>query len=346
MSTRRRALVTAATALITTMALACDEAEFSDFESEDVEFRDGTGQSGPLFNTSTIFTSDVPAIDTKGQDLAGVKLVSVRLLSGGFWKPIDAGSLRAEHGVLKATVDGGVAVSATSFVHSRWTFKVNGVLLTARLATVETADAAGLYAPLMTSGMRMMDPDRLVYTFTYLDDNYNVIQTCKPDAVGGARMVIYGDIEVDHKSGDVHKRADSLYFGCLSGSIGKTALWGYAPDSPGMPSLSLSAFETATRMLRSDYCGDGVSYTELGKMVTLRDRWLINEFAPMPFTTEAVWGADGGGAVCLNRIRKTGVTLLAPHVCPDGREIPLCGDNAELSDRWNDSFGHIWTKIQ
>ena len=345
MPTRRRALITAATALITTLALACDEAEFSGSASADVELRGGTGQGGPLFNTSTIFTSEVSAIDTKGQELAGVRLVSVHLLSGAFWKPIDAGSLNVDHGALEATVGGGVPVSAAAFINSRWTFKVNGALLTAKLATVETADAAGLYDPLLLTEMRMLDPDRLVYTFTYLDDKKNVIQTCKPDAVGGARMVIYGDIEVDHKLGSIRKRADSLYFGCLSGSIGKTALWGYAPDSPGLPSLTLPAFASATRLVRADYCGDGESHTEIGNLVTLRDRWLINEFAPVPFTTEAVWGADGGGAVCLNRIRKTGVTQLTPHVCPDGREIPLCGADAALSDSWDDSFGHIWSKI-
>ena len=346
MSTRRTLITAAATALISTMALACDEAEFSDSASEDVEFRGGTGQSGPLLNTSTIFTSEVSAIDTKGQELAGVRLVSVHLFSGGLWKKIDDGSLKVGHGALKATAGGGAPVSAAAFINSRWTFKVNGVLLTAKLATIETAEAAGLFDPTPSSQMRMLDPDRLVYTFTYLDDKKNVIQTCTPDAVGGARMVMYGDIEVDHKTGNIQTRANSVYFGCLSGSIGKTALWGYAPDSPGLPSLTLPAFTSATRLVRADYCGDGESHTEIGNQVTLLDRWLINDFAPLPaFTTEAVWGADGGGAVCLNRIRETGVTLLTPHICPDGQEIPLCGDDVELGTSWDDSFGHIWSKI-
>lgn len=339
MSTRRRALITA-TALISTLTVACDE---PDSASADLEFRSGTGQGGPLLNTPKIFTSEVAAIDTTGLALAGVTLVGVDVFVGGIFKPIEPGSLDVDHGTLTAQV-GAAVVEGMDFVNSRWIFDVKGVQLLARLATVETSDVAGLYDPSSPSELRMLDPDRLVYTFTYTDADKNVIETCKTDPVGGARMVIYGDIGVDHKRGEIFDRSNSVYFGCIAGAVGKAALWGYAPDSPSLPSVPLPTFETAVRGVRADYCGDGKPNTNVGNAVSLRDRWAINEFAKVPFTTEAVW-KSGGGAVCLNRIRATGATLLAPHVCPDGRVIALCGNEDTVAKSWDLGVGHIWSKI-
>lgn len=338
MSTRR-ALITAATALITALTVACDEPGSA---SEDLEFRSGTGQSGPLLNTPKIFTSEVAAIDTTGLALAGVTLVGVDVYVGGILRPINAGSLDVDHGTLTAQV-GPLFVEGTDFINSRWTFNVKGVQLLARLATVETASAVGLYDP-TSSQMRMLDPDRLVYRFTYTDDKKNVIETCNSDPIGGARMVIYGDINVDHKRGEIYNRSNTVYFGCIVGAVGKAALWGYAPDSPSLTSVPLPAFETAVRGVRADYCGDGQPHTSVGNEVTLLDRWAINDFVDLPFTTEAVWKA-GGGAVCLNRIRETGKNLVDPYVCPDGHVIDLCGDEESAAKTWDAGVGHIWSKI-
>ncbi len=340
MSTRRHALITAAAALIAALPLACDD---PDSASENIDFRGGAGQGGPLFNTPRIFTSEVAAIDTTGLALAGVTLVGVEVWVGGVLKPITAGSLDVDHGTLTAQV-GAVVVEGTAFTNSRWTFKVDGLQLQAKLTTVEAAGAVGLYLPSSPSELRMLDPERLVYTFTYTDDKKNVINVCKSDSVGGARMVIYGDIVVDHKRGDISSRANSAYFGCIAGAVGKAALWGYAPDSPWLTSVPLPAFETAVRAVRADYCGDGKPNTNVGNAVTLRDSWAINGFAELPFTTEAVWAA-GGGAVCVNRIRATGVTLLAPHVCSNGELIPLCGDEKTVETDWDAGTGDIWSKI-
>jgi hypothetical protein len=340
MSTRRHALITAAAALIAALTLACDD---PDSASEDIDFRGGAGQGGPLFNTPKIFTSEVAAVDTTGLALAGVTLVGVDVYVGGVLTPITAGSLDVDHGTLTAQA-GAVVVEGTDFIDSLWTFQVNGVNLLAQLNTVETADAAGLYDPLLMSQIRLLDPERLVYRFTYTDDKKNVIDTCQADAIGGARMVIYGDILVDHKRGKISSRANTVYFGCISGAVGKAALWGYAPDSPSLSSIPLPAFQTAVRTVRADYCGDGKAHTKVGNAVALRDRWLINEFVALPFTTEAVW-KSGGGAVCLSRIRETGVTLAAPHVCPDGHVIPLCGADAVVENSWAAGTGQFWSKI-
>ncbi len=343
MLTRCRALTTAATALVTVLALACDEASPEGATTEDVEARGGSGQGGPVLNTSTLFTSSVSAVDTRGLVLDGVRLVSVerwKPLTG--YTPIDADTLGVDHGTLFAQVNG-VDIEGLDFLHSRWTFKVDGQNVQAELKVVETAAAAGLYVPESSYTLRMLDPVRLVYTFTWTEHDKE-ITTCKPDAVGGARTVIYGDIVVDHDLGDISARANTMYFGCISGAVGKAALWGYAPDSPALVSIPLDAFESAVRSVRADYCADGFSYTTDAIPVEPRDRWGINDHS-LGMATEAVW-QQGGGALCVQRIRSTGATLLAPHECPDGRTIPLCGkSDVILENRWGNDWGILWTKI-
>lgn len=333
----------AAAALTTALSLACDETPPEDAAGE-VALRDGAGTSGPVFNTWKIFTSEVSAIDTQGVELAGVRLVDVEIKKGTDYVSIDEGSLFVDHGKLEAEL-GGVGVSGEDFEGSRWTFKVDGGEVEAHLTTVETGFDGGLWDPGSTIDLRKLDPDRLVYTFTWFDGAQVPHTTCEEDDVGGARTVIYGDIVVDHATGDIDARADTLYFGCISGAVGKAALWGYAPDSPTKPSVSLPAFETATRMVRADACADGTSLTDVGNEVTMRDRFGINAWAPVAFTTEAVWEV-GGGARCLKRIRKTGANLIAPYQCADGRLIPVCAGDVTLENRWNNfSYGDFWTKI-
>jgi hypothetical protein len=327
------------TTLLTVLALAaCDAAA----PAQDVTFRDGSGQGGPIFNTPNIFTSEVPAVDTQGQELAGVTLLDVEIFNGAGHESIDPGSLAVDQGTLIARVEGS-AVEGEDFILSRWTFKVDGDEVTSYLTTVETADDADLYDPASPDDLRKLDPERLVYTFEWMDQYGVHHDTCVEDVVGGARTVLYGDIVVDHTLGTISARPNSVYFGCISGAVGKASLWGYAPDSPSLDSVSLAAFTTATRVVRDDVCADGVPHTDVGNPLTLRDRWEINDFAA-PYNTEAVWEV-GGRAKCVRKLRSSNVPLLNPHTCADGHKIPLCANDLTLGVRWNQyGYGDIWTK--
>ena len=332
--------------LTATLPLACDETpDLPVDDVEDIELREGAGQGGPLFNTPVMKTSSIAAVDTRGRLLNGVKLVDVELLGVSGYFSIDPGTLNADHGTVEALLLSNV-VDGEDFLDSRWTFDVGGDEITAYITDIETSAAAGLYNPASTSDLRKLDPERLVYTFQWEDAVEALYDVCVADATGGSRMVIYDDIVVDHKSGDISVRADTLYFGCISGAVGKAALWGYAWDSPSLTSVTLPAFETAVRLVRDDFCGDGVAHTVVGQPVILRDRWSVNAFPNLPaFTTEAVWEA-GGAARCMRRIRSTGVTLIAPFQCPDSHVIPLCtGDSALESSFTNHGYGDIWSKI-
>lgn len=338
----RLARAAAAAALLTA---ACDDAATFADPAADLELRSGAGQGGPIFNTHAILGSAVPAVDTTGQAYGGVTLVDVAVLQGTEYASVEPGSLFVAGGRLYGQ-RGDTTLSGPDFVGSRWRFQVGDATLTATLSTVETGEEAGLHDPDGTLQIRHVDPERLVYTFEYKPtDTGSPLSTCVPDAVGGARMVLLGDIAVDHTTGDLTERPDTIYFGCFSSAPGKAVLWGYAPDSPSLPSLSLPAYETAVRTVRADYCGSGVSYTSVGKELTLRDRWAINSHEPFAFKTEALWSV-GGGALCVNRIRESGAPVAASLLCADGKKIPICGTTeAAVLKRWNLGVGALWTRI-
>ncbi|MEZ4449968.1 MAG: ADYC domain-containing protein [Nannocystaceae bacterium] len=325
---------------------ACDDPTAAEFAADgSIEVRDGPGNGGPVFNTNILEGTDVPAIDTTGVPLGGVTLVDVKYLRLGVLTSIPVSTLWVDHGTLRTHLLQKFAPVGADFIGSRWTFDVGGGHhVVATLVNVETSDDAGLYKPGLVDELLKLDPERDVYTFVYDDIPNSPIHTCAEDSSGGARMVLYGDIIVDESTGVVSSRPDTLYFGCISGAVGKAALWGYAPDSPSLPSISMEGFTTAIRAVRADYCADGVSHTLAGHLLTVRDQWAINNPPSMGYFTEAIW-EEGTGAICVNRVRRTEEILTAPFECPGGATIPLCPTAASIEADWSGGYGDIWTKI-
>ena len=111
---------------------------------------------------------------------------------------------------------------------------------------------------------------------------------------------------------------DALTWACRGAALAKAIEWGYVPwTSAAME----DAHEAAIRMIRADYCGDGVTHTTNGNTIDVSDKWGIQ----MPDTNwgiEAKWGPNG--AVCLNTPRK----LFHPRSsiwC--AASLPYCTDN-------------------
>lgn len=85
---------------------------------------------------------------------------------------------------------------------------------------------------------------------------------------------------------------------CRGASLAKAVEWGYRP---WVSAAMNDAHQAAMRMIRADYCGDGVTHTTNGNPIDVSDKWGIQ----MPDTSwaiEAKWGPNG--AVCLNTPRK------------------------------------------
>jgi hypothetical protein len=97
-----------------------------------------------------------------------------------------------------------------------------------------------------------------------------------------------------------HVRAPGRFeMTCTGGAYGKCVRWGY---KPWKSAEMWDRHQACTRMVRADYCGDGVGHTRNGVPIDVFDTVGVqaDEFAPgMDF--EAGWGTDG--AVCVRHTR-------------------------------------------
>lgn len=161
--------------------------------------------------------------------------------------------------------------------------------------------------------------------------------TCEQDENGDSSMVLYGDITVDTERGDINERPDTIYFGCVSGAVGKarTNDWHFAPYDPA---VKIKGFETAVRAVRADYCGDGVSYTKPGNALQLKDKSGYHDFVDAGMVNEAVW-ESGRGATCLDKPRWEGTITREDVHCAD--TLPACENHAD--DYY--ASGFLWSKI-
>jgi ADYC domain len=130
-----------------------------------------------------------------------------------------------------------------------------------------------------------------------------------------------------------------LLITCTGGAEGKCVRFGYKPWGHTRDGVSLAPYyQACVRMVRADYCGDGVRHTRNGTPVDIFDRIGIQKDEPAEgMTLEAAWAPEG--AVCVRHTRLTDVLSREglAALCPERLEKP-CDEStpAFLYDR---SFG-------
>lgn len=105
---------------------------------------------------------------------------------------------------------------------------------------------------------------------------------------------------------------------CRGAALAKAVEWGYQPWASA---TMADAHEAAMRMIRADYCGDGVTHTSNGNPIDVSDKWGI-QVADTNWAVEAKWGPNG--AVCLNTPRKLWWTRSS---IPCAATLPYCTSN-------------------
>ena len=140
----------------------------------------------------------------------------------------------------------------------------------------------------------------------------------KPLCEGGGTAILLGDLW-DPASGDriTDPSNGALTFACRGAALAKCVEYGYRPwASAGGVSLR-EHHQACTRMVRADYCGDGVAHTMNGTPIHVLDQVGVQKVDPnVNYVVEAEWGPDG--ATCLN----AGNTRQANQVA--GCTIPSC----------------------
>ena len=298
----KNSFVTLCTCLM--FAAACDAGLEAQPDGQgEVSLRPGGG-GGVWLNTSVIGADE---LDLNKVLHSEMKLVSVKVKVGKKLKTLD--QVWAVEGQMFGKI-GSTTYSGAAFLEA----EVRVRLYTQEYYNVEVPYTVSTYTAAPTGGLPR-------YTLKYYDgSSYKYV--CGTDSVEAAAAVVLDGLTVDKTLGEIDSRADTLYFGCVSGAVGKAPTWGYKPWD-----LGLADFEAMVRMVRADYCGDGESWTTPGQAITIEDVWGVNTFAASAGATEGIWGPDG--LLCLDTPRYASVDP-ATVIC-DGVPVPTCAVDASLA---------------
>jgi hypothetical protein len=139
---------------------------------------------------------------------------------------------------------------------------------------------------------------------------------CEPDPEG--RRLGFPLAGAFTRGGEHVALAGRLLITCTGGAEGKCVRFGYKPWRQGQDGASLAPYyQTCVRLVRADYCGDGVGHTRNGTPIDLFDRIGIqdDEIAP-GMTFEAAWGPDGAVCVRHTRLKESIDPAMLVRQCP------------------------------
>lgn len=317
--------------LAATSVIGCDP-DPADAGADGAIFLRPTGGGGIWLNTSAIGSKEFSEFDLGGQLHAGVTLTGV-LLKQADNSFITATASEVVDGELRAKV-GQTIYAGAALVGSRWQLSIPDYDYDYDDQVEAESDDNGIRnVELWISSYQQDASNQFQYTFQTLDEVGEPTYICDADADGHHASIPIKDISVDSETGSMTARPSTVYLACTSGAVGKAVLWGYKPWE-----RSLAEFEVASRMVRADYCFDGVSWTETGTHLQIRDAFDINDFLHAQDPTEVVWTT--GGIACIGQPRLAIYT--APQVTCNGQPVPSCPANVTLASYPGAVF---WTKL-
>ncbi len=298
----------------------CDAEVVLDEDGGEVEVRGGSGGYGGVWlNTSAIGSQPFSEMDLTGALHDGVKATGGQLKGpNNSWLAITKtevvdGMLRVKVG--KATYTGAALVGA------RW--------------QVSVVNELGVTTPreIWITEVDVISAKETRYTLQTHDDDGELMFVCDADLMGSHAAAVIKDVTIDPDTADMAVRKNTVYVACVSGAVGKAITWGYRPWE-----RSLAEFSAAVRMVRADYCFDGMSWTEAGTAMQVKDRWNVNTFLSAAPPTEVVWTKTG--IACLTQPRAS--TYQPAQVTCNGQVIPSCPADLTMSTYADTQF---WTKL-
>jgi hypothetical protein len=184
-----------------------------------------------------------------------------------------------------------------------------------------------------------------LYTVLHQQADGSWQNLCQPDSEGMVQAIPLSGRW--NQTGD-RIDDDSITFACTNGALAKCVRWGYKPWKTVNGESLQDYHQACTRMVRADYCGDGISHTQNGIPIDVYDRLGIRRRTPdSSMTFEAAWGVDG--AVQLKRTRVSKTMARLQQDCPEtinhatAQSTPLAASHLVIGPRpllFNDSFDH------
>lgn len=162
-----------------------------------------------------------------------------------------------------------------------------------------------------------VDPqDHDLYLYTVLHQNPDSPEwqnLCQPDSSGTAKAIpLSGQWD---KTGN-YLNNGQITFACTDGVLAKCLRLGYKPWQQVNGESLRNYHQACTRMLRADYCGNGIAHTQEGTPIDVYDRLNIQQATPdSAMVFEAAWSPEG--AVLLSRTRYPNTLKQLQQECPD-----------------------------
>jgi hypothetical protein len=137
---------------------------------------------------------------------------------------------------------------------------------------------------------------------------------CLPDQEGRALAIpVRGAWD---RSGAFRNDPHLITLACTDGAIAKCIRAGFKPWERTRGGDPLEYHLACVRMIRADYCGDGVAHTREGVRIEVWDESAVQDHDPLDESTvfEAAWGPNG--ATYLNRPRLGNAVEDIVSACP------------------------------
>jgi hypothetical protein len=126
--------------------------------------------------------------------------------------------------------------------------------------------------------------------------------------------------------GQLSTSTSQVTFSCEgTGPIAKCIHAGYKPWLATGPSYT----QACVRMVRADYCGDGIAHTSDGTPIEATDVAGINAPLTSAWGVEAEWGSAGG--ICASQLRYDSLDLLTGQ--PLSTTLAACGVRGAVVER-------------
>jgi hypothetical protein len=295
---------------IAAVCLAACSAELErDVGEQPIMTQQGTQMDGLLLQGTQLQGKFIRGFRFSGATLNGAPLVNLRLVKGELIAEQNQVTLR------------GTALVNTHLFAEAYNRSVNpppSIVVEYQITGIVPEDP--IFDPTSTG-------NTFLYTLAQNVDNSGSWQpACPVDGSGGRAAIPLAD--TFNERGNRVPTALWFTLSCTTGAIAKCYRLGYRPWVTGYGALTTMHW-TCTRVVRSDYCGDGVPHTQNGTFINAWDRLnppgpiMAQGPTPPGMTFEAAW--DQNGALCLSHTRWELGGSVAVAACPNRLRPPGAG---------------------
>lgn len=241
----------------------------------------------------------------------------------------------------------GIALSiGGSNGRARSTAFVQGKEIVGATLTSFTEKGHSLTLKIKNVQLDSQDADKEIYLYTVLyqrpDNQWHNL--CLPSTEGTTQAIPLSG-RWDEAGNYIND--GSITFACTDGALGKCVRWGYKPWKTFKGESLRDYHQACTRMVRADYCGNGVGHTQDGTPIDVYDRLgLQQRTKESGMVFEAAW--DINGVVTLNRPRFKEAMMQLVKDCP--KKLKSAIEQGKSEDRllagtsqpllFNDSFAN------